>query len=107
MNNVPTTPSSLTARDVIEAYFDHPLYEGMAKAKQVLVWLAFERANGFISERIFAHYVCQAAAQNCFPVEHAQILADEAYKAFLHSKCHCKISGHDSETVASDGESVP
>lgn len=83
MTNDSPGPSTSSPCEVIERYFDHEPYEGMAKAKKDFFWLAFERASGLMSERIYTQQIWIAAARNGFPYDHAEILAKHAYLSLL------------------------
>ena len=88
---------NLSERDLIEHYFDRDPHERWAIARQAIFWLAFEHANGLMSERVFSIQVWITAARNGFPPEHAKIWAKLVVDACRHTRCNYD---HSSENEA-------
>ena len=80
------------AQEIIEHYFDREPYEGEAIARQTMTWLAFEYANGLMSERVFMLLVWQSARRIGYSHELAKIRASIAVAAFSNLGCNCRDS---------------
>ncbi len=90
MSDISSSVKDPKEQQIIEHYFDLEPHDGESKARQTIAWLAFEHANGLMSERVFTHLVWLYARRIGYPYELAKIRASVAVAAFGNRGCDCK-----------------